>query len=166
MLWQLTPISAVSKYENVRKLCWHGKDLVKHFPETIPSRARDPKFYYRAGFLQGGSSIELRLKMPAEFVEEVYTTYTVQAKAIFNAAEKTPSDPYNPLMLPKWCFFTLPPDQNETQGVPPLLPQDFQILLLSSHPYKSNPTDWNHGESSGISINKKRSEIIYRAEDW
>lgn len=166
MMWQLTPISAVSKYENVKNLRWHRKDLVEHFPETIPSRARAPRFYYRAGFLQGGSSIELRLQMPAEFVEEVYSTYTLQAKSIFNGAEKLPSGANNPNILPKWRFFTFPPDQNETTSVPPLLPQDFEILLLSSHPYKSNPTDWNHGESSGISISKKRREIIYWAEDW
>ena len=166
MSWQLTTISAVSKYENVKRLRWYRQDLVEHFPETIPSKARYPKFYYRAGFLQGGASIELRLRMPAEFVEEVHATYLRQAKSIFNGAEKLPSGAIDPNKLPKGRFFTFPPDQNETPGVPPLLPQDFEILLLSSHPYKSNSTDWNHGESSGISISKKRSEIIYWAEDW
>ena len=166
MMWQLTPVSAVSKYENVKSLRWHRKDLVEHFPEKILSRARDPQFYYRAGFLQGGASIELRLYMPAEFVEDIYATYIARAKSIFNGAEKLPSGTHNPNILPKWHFFTFPTDQDEMPGVPPLLPQDFEILLLSSHPYKSNPTDWNHGESSGISISKKRSEIIYWAEDW
>jgi hypothetical protein len=166
MLWQLTPVSAVSQYENVKSLRWHRKDLVEHFPKTIPSRAQDPQFYYRAGFLQGGASIELRLHMPAEFVEEVYETYMAKATSIFNGAEKLPNGAHNPDILPKWHFFTFPTDQNETPGAEPLLPQDFEILLLSSHPYKSNPTDWNHGESSGISISKKRREIIYWAEDW
>jgi len=166
MMWQLTPVSAVSQYENVKSLRWHRKDLIEHFPETVPSRARDLKFYYRAGFLQGGASIELRLHMPAECVEDIYETYRAQAKSIFNGAEKLPSDAHNPNILPKWHFFTFPEDRNETSGVPPLLPQDFEILLLSSHPYKPNPTDWNHGDSSGVSISKKRREIIYWAEDW
>ena len=166
MLWQLTPIFAVSQYENVKRLRWHRKDLVGHFPETIPSTARNQKFYYRAGFLQGGATIELRLQMPREFVEKIYSTYMLQAKSIFNGAQELPSGSNNPNILPKSLFFTFPPEQNETQGVPPLLPQDFEIILLSSHAYKSNPTDWNHGESSGISISKKRSEIIYWAEDW
>jgi hypothetical protein len=69
-------------------------------------------------------------------------------------------------MLPKWHFYTWSPQRNETQDTAPLLPQDFEIILLSSKPYKSNPTDWNHGESAGISISKKRNEIIYWAEDW
>lgn len=166
MLWQLTPISAVSKYENVKRLRWHRKDLVEHFPETIPSGARDPRFYYRAGFLQGGASIELRLQLSAESVEEVYATYMLLAKSIFNGANKLPSGSNNPGILPKWRFFTFPPEQNETAGVPTLLPQDFENMLLSSYPYKSKPTDWNHGESSGIAISKERSEIIYWAEDW
>lgn len=166
MFWQLTPISAVSKYENVKRLRWHRKDLVKHFPETIPSVARDPRFYYHAGFLQGGASIELRMQLPAESVEEVYATYVRQAKSIFDGARKLPSDSSNPNVLPKWRFFTFPPEQDETPNVPPLLPRDFEIMLLSSYPYKSNPTEWNHGESSGISISRERSEIIYWAEDW
>jgi hypothetical protein len=91
MMWQLTPVSAVPKYENVKCLRWHRKDLVEHFPETIPSRARDPKFYCRAGFLQGGASIELQLHMPAKFVEDIYETYIAQARSIFNGAEKLPS---------------------------------------------------------------------------
>ena len=166
MAWQLTPITAVFSYENVKSLRWHRQDLVEHFPKTIPSGAQDPKLYYRAGFLQGGSSIELRLQMPTEFVEEVYATYKIKAKSIFNGSEKLPSDENNPNILPKWHFYTFPIDQNETSDLSPLLPQDFKILLLSSYPYKLNPTDWNHGESSGISISIKRSEIIYWAEDW
>lgn len=161
MLWQLTPISAVSQFENVKSLRWHRKNLVEYFPETIPSRARDPQFYYHAGFLQGGASIELRLHMPAECVEDIYETYMAQAQSIFKGAEKLPSGAHNPNILPKLHFFTFPADQNETPGVATLFPQDFEILLLSSHPYKSNPTDWNHGKSSGISINKKRREILY-----
>ena len=165
MMWQLTPISSVSKYKNVKSLRWHRKDLIKHFPETIPSGARDPRFYYRAGFLQGGSSIELRLQMPVEFIEKVHATYKLKAKSIFNGAGKLPTGANNPNILPKWRFFTFPPDRSETPA-PQLLPQDFEIMLLSSNPYKSMPTDWNHGESSGVSISKKRRVMIYWAEDW
>ncbi len=166
MLWQLTPISAVSMYENVKSLRWHREDLVEHFPETIPTRARAPQFYYRAGFLQGGSSIELRLQMPAEIVEEVYATYRPRAKLIFKGGKELPRGADDPNILPKWHFYTFSPDYNETSSLPPLLPQDFDTLLLSSHSYNSNPTDWNHGDSSGISISRKRREIIYWAEDW
>ena len=166
MLWQLTPITTASRYKNVMTLRWHDQHLIEHFPEQIPSDAGNPRFYYRAGFLQGGSTIELRVQMPAKVIEEVYAVFRPQAKAIFNGAEKLDRGTGNPDMLPKWSFFTFPPDQSGASGLPPLLPQDFEILLLSSHPYKSNPTDWNHGESSGISISKKRREIIYWAEDW
>ena len=166
MLWQLTPITTTSKYNNVMTLRWHDQHLVQHFPEQIPPDAGNPRFYYRAGFLQGGSSIELRVQMPTDFVEEVLTTYRPQAKSIFNEAEKLERGADNPDILPKWNFVTFPPDENETPGTHTLLPKDFEILLLSSEPYKSDPTDWNHGKASGISISRQRREIIYWAEDW
>jgi hypothetical protein len=166
MLWQLTPITTTSKYNNVMTLRWHDQDLIQHFPEQILPNAGNPRFYYRAGFLQGGSSIELRVQMPANFVEEVLTTYRPQAKSIFNGAEKLERGADNSDMLPKWSFVTFPPDENETLGTHTLLPKDFEILLLSSEPYTSNPTDWNHGKATGISISRQRGEIIYWAEDW
>lgn len=84
MLWQFTPIVAVSKYQHVKSLRWHRQRLVEHFPEVIPSSARGAKFYYRAGFLQGGSTIELRVQMPSEFVEQVWATYQPKAESVFN----------------------------------------------------------------------------------
>lgn len=166
MMWQLTPIVAASKYQHVKTLRWHQQRLVEHFPEEIPPNARGARFYYRAGFLQGGSTIELRVQMPAEFVEQVWATYRPKAKSVFNGAEELDRGAGNPDMLPKWSFVTFPPDRGQTSGVPTILPEDFEILLLSSHPYKSNPVSWNHGESSGISISLKRREVIYWAEDW
>ena len=151
MLWQLTPITTASKYQNVMTLRWHDQHLVQHFPEQIPPNAGNPLFYYRAGFLQGGSTIELRVQVPAKKVEEVYAAYRPKAKAILNGADKLERSAGNPDMLPKWSFFTFPPDENETPGTHTLLPKDFETLLLSSEPYKSNPTDWNHGQASGIS---------------
>jgi len=166
MLWQLTPITTASKYNNVMTLRWHDQQLIEHFPEQIPSDAENTRFYYRAGFLQGGSTIELRVKVPAKHVEEVYTAYRPKAKIILNGAEKLDRGTSNPDMLPKWSFVTFPPNENEIPGTHTLLPKDFKILLLSSEPYKSNPTDWNHGKATGISISRQRREIIYWAEDW
>ena len=165
-LWQLTPITNASKYQNVMTLRWHDQNLVKHFPEKIPSDAGHAQFYYRAGFLQGGSSIELRLQLPERDVEEAYAAYVPKAKAIFNESDKLDRGTTNPDMLPKWRFFTFPLGENQTPGTHTLLPNDFEILLLLSQPYKSNPTNWNHGRSSGVSISRDRREIIYWAEDW
>lgn len=166
IFWQLAHITDVSKYENVKKLRWLREDLIEHFPETIPATAQNPKLHYNGGFLQGGAVIELRLQMPAESIEEIYSTYIRQAKAIYKGVEELSRDADNLNMLPKWHFYTWPPQRNETRDTAPLLPQDFEIFLLSTKPSKSNPTDWNHGESAGISISKKRNEIIYWAEDW
>ena len=105
-------------------LRWHRQDLVGHFPEKIPPDAKNAVFYYRAGFLQGGSSIELRVHMPEEFVEEVCSTYEPQAKFIFRGAERTEKEPDDPDGPPKATFFTFPLDQHETPREGILLPQD------------------------------------------
>jgi len=165
-LWQLTPITDPSKYQNVITLRWHDQDLIEHFPEIIPAYAGNTRLYYRGGFLQGGSTIELRVRMPDNFIESVYQKYRPEAKATYNGAEKLEGGVNHPNKLPKWRFATFSPDEYDTQGHPSLLPQDFEILLLQSHPSKTNPGDWNHGQSSGISISRQRREIIYWAEDW
>ena len=166
MSWQLTPISAASMYENVRNLRWHRDDLAEHFPETIPASARNPGFYYRAGFLQGGASIELRIEMPAKFVEDVYATHLPLAKSVFNGNQQLLRGTDEPIDLLKGYFYTFPRTHDESPSSRPLLPDDFETLLLSSHPHRSGPADWNRGESRGISISRERREIIYWAEDW
>ena len=166
MLWQLTPITKISKYRNVKSLRWRDQSLIEHFPERIALNAGNPRFYYRAGLLQSGSTIELRVQMPAKVVEEVYDTYRPQAKAVFNGVDKLEQGAERQAVLPKWNFMTFPPTENETLGAHSLLPKDFEILLLTAQPYKSNPMDWNHGRSSGISISRHRREIIYWAEVW
>jgi hypothetical protein len=166
ILWQITPITNISKYQNIKTLRWYDQTLIEHFPEKISSNARSPRFYYRAGFMQSGSTIELRVQMPVKDLEEVYARYRPQAKAVFNGADKHGQRGDNQQILPKWYFMTFPTDENENLGTHSLLPIDFEILLLSAHPYKLNPMDWNHGQSSGIGISRHRREIIYWAEVW
>ena len=166
MLWQLTPITKISKYRNVKSLRWRDQSLIEHFPERIALNAGNPRFYYRGGLLQAGSTIELRVQMPAKDVEEVYATYRPQAKAVFNGVDRSEQGAEREDILPKWNFMTFPPAENETLGKHSLLPKDFEILLLTAQPYNSNPMDWNHGRSSGISISRHRREIIYWAEVW
>ena len=164
--WHLRPITSVSKYQHVKKGRWHNPKLVEHFPDTIPSSARHIEFYYRPGFLQGGSTIELRIQMPENLVEDIYTTYRPRAKSVFGGAERLDRSASNPNMLRKWTFYTFQEDQFETTDEMSLLPPDFEILLLSSRPYKTSPVDWNHGDCSGISVSRKRREVIYWAEAW
>ena len=164
--WQLAHITDVSKYENVKTLRWLRADLIEHFPDTIPATAQNPKLHYNGAFLQGGAAIELRLQMPAESVEEIYSTFIRQAKAVYRGVEQHSRGADDLNRGPKWHFYTWPPQNNETQDAASPLPQDFEIILLSSKPYHSNPTDWNHGERAGVSISKKRNEIIYWAQDW
>ena len=166
VFWQLAHITDVSRYENVKTLRWLREDLIEHFPETIPATAQNPKLHYNGGFLQGGAAIELRLQLPAESIEEIYLNSVRQAKAIYRGAEGHSRDSDNLDILPKRHFYTWQPYRNETQDAATLLPQDFETVLLSSKPYNSNAADWNHGEIAGISISRKRNEIIYWAEDW
>ena len=53
----LQPDTKISRYENIRS-SW-SPEYVKHFPKSIPNQAQNVKFFYRPGFLQGGSTMEL-----------------------------------------------------------------------------------------------------------
>lgn len=162
MTWQLTPISDVSKYENVKRLRWHRKDLLEHFPETIPSRIQDPRFFYRAGFLQGGASIELRMELPQREFDTIVKKNRAKAKFILNHLGKAKSGKFTGEVhfAPKSGFYTVyRAELTDEYQIGPL-PDDFETFCLHIEGH------FNHGESSGISVSKERREIIYWAEDW
>lgn len=46
---------------------------------------------------------------------------------------------------------TFPKDEfSSSNNVVALLPSDFDMTLLSSRPYKTNPINWNHGDAAGV----------------
>ncbi len=147
----MMPMRDVNQYEAiVHEAIVHGygHELTEHFPPHIPSNAREVKFYYEPGFLQGGSLLQLRCKLPADEIATLRDRYLPLAKRVYSGSA-----------IPITSFY------NEKQ-IPGDLPQDFQILILGGKPYKTNPVDWNHGYTYGLAISTQRQEVIYYADEW
>ena len=159
--WQLTRISRVSHYENVLNHRWHRSDLIEHFPESIPETAREVKFHFNAGYLQGGAAIELRVRLPADIIEEIDRTYRPRAKSVFDAAGDPVESNAKADPLPKLSFHTVPFEIDPTSGRFTPLPEGFETLLL----WSPESVNLNHPRGAGITISHQRREVIYWAQD-
>jgi hypothetical protein len=158
MMWQVTPISDVTQYENVIGLRWLRPDLIKHFPKTIPSNAWNPAFFYRAGFWQGGASIELKLQMPAQFMDETSTAYRSKANFRFWEPDRTMTGANKAGRVPYLSRI----DKSKKSYESPDSAEKFETFVLSECP----PVSLNHGERAGLYIDSINNVITYRAEDW
>ena len=166
MWWQLRPVTRISTYARTKAKRWHAPHLIAHFPEKISPEWKDSKFHYHPGFLQGGSAIELRVKMPPRDVHALYEEYSAMAKLSCRGDAKLDRTVGNPDMFPKFTFHTFPREEIHSTNTLALLPSDFQMLLLSSRSYHTNPVSWNHGDCAGLSVSTTRNEVIYWAEAW
>ena len=143
-----TPILDVNQYETILKS--YDPKLTRHFPPHVPGSAMQVQFYYLPAFLQGGSYLQLRCKLPSEEINALLDRYRPIAKQIGSNNEIAASDG-----IPLTSFHG-----------EPQLPEDFQILILGGEPYKTNPADWNHGYTYGLAISTQRQEVIYYADYW
>ena len=158
MMWQATPILDVTQYENVIKLRWLWPDLITHFPKTIPADAQNPAFFYRAGFWQGGASIELKLQMPAQFMDDTSAAYGSKANFKPWKSERTMTEANDDDELP----FVSRIDKNKKSYQSPDTADKFETYVLRGRP----PISLNHGERAGLYIDRINKEITYWAEDW
>lgn len=143
-----TPIFDVNQYEAIVQS--YGPKLTPHFPPHIPSDATGVKFYYEPAFLQGGSYLQLRCRLPADEIAALLEQYLPIAKEVRSSNEMAVNND-----IPLTSFY------GEMQ-----LAGDFRILILGGEPYKTNPVDWNHGYTYGLAISTQRQEVIYYADYW
>ena len=158
MSWQGMMITNPRLYEIVLNHRWLATDLIEHFPESIPKSAENVVFYYTGGLLQAGSTLELRVRLSAEAVDEVERNYRPQAIGRFDAVRKPASDDVTVKILPKLHFQTLPAEANWALRTAPL--EEFETLLLQA----PEPVNLNHPKAAGVSIDRARNEVIYWAE--
>lgn len=119
------------------------KNLLNHFPANIPDNAKDVKFYYFPGFLQGGMVIKLEFKASKEEIESYINKYKDKSSHIYNPTIST--DYGKPS--------TYGIDLNETRG-------DVQLYILN------NTGPQNHGHLAFIAVNDEHTEILFQAERW
>ena len=162
MMWQLTPIADVTQYENVINLRWLRPDLIQHFPKTIPSDAKNQAFFYRAGFWQGGASIELKLQMPAQFIEETSAAYRSKTNSRVIDSGDSINETNTTRELPYESRITKSKKPDESLDAS----EKSETFIISERPYRTDPISWNHGERAGLYIDRRHNQITYWAEDW
>ena len=151
-------ITDVSRYEEIRGSIWSHQELVKHFPAVIPSDAANTHFIYYSGQLQGGSFLQLKMKLSQTKIKKLLAQYRHQSQRKYRGGNT--NDHLNQKNgLPTTFFHT---SDRETDS----FPVSYEILVLGAHDRGNSSFKWNHGDSYGVAIDKYASEIVYWAEVW
>ena len=151
-------ITSPYRYEIVLDHRWLDAGSIGHFPESIPSLAETVVFHYSGGFLQGGSDLELRVRLSTEAIEAIERSYRSQAIGVFDSAGEPTSNENAVTLLPKRHFYTLPLEREWDRRTTPNA--GFETFLL-----QAPRLNLNHPKGSGISIDRARNEVIYWAVD-
>ena len=142
----LEPSSNIDDYQSALESV--PIELVEHFPKTVSAGVKS-RFYYRPGFLQGGTSIQLGLDTNTLSIEKIRAQY--EAKAVErwrgcsrkgNSAERMPRLQRPSASTHAAC--------------------DYDVYVLQTTPEE----EWNHGHESGIAFSEKRKEVLYWAKIW
>lgn len=128
-------------------------DRVAHFPREVPAGARDVRFYYRPGYLQGYEIMELRCKLPAGEVAAAEKQAKAAAQVIVRAEEYPPAATEQ--------FGTLPPlmfrnSANDGFGD---IPAGFTLYILRAE--TSDSKSWDKGVLYGTAVNRGSGEVIW-----
>jgi hypothetical protein len=151
------PLTDISRYQEALNYGSH----TKHFPEEIPVDATDVIFYYSPCFLQGGSLIQLRMKLLPKRIEEIQTLFRKNAKLKYipgceNNSLKYETSPQGTIIPHEYCFYT-----GDTLKYD--FPENYEILVLEDErcapKYK-----YSRGVWYGIAIDISTSEVVYWAE--
>ena len=136
----------------------YDQELVGHFPAEIPSSASLKRFTYLPGYMQGGSYIQLRLRLPADKILELYSKFAAIRTKSFFAGDYN-SHGYEKGWMPTTQFYT-------GDGNNRTFPDDFEIMVFDEVRNELPPDQWNHGRSHGVAISTNRNEIVYWADRW
>ncbi|KST61984.1 hypothetical protein BC008_08095 [Mastigocoleus testarum BC008] len=151
-------ITDVSRYEEIRSSIWSQQELVKHFPAVISSNASNTKFIYYPGNLQGGSFLQLKMKLPQTRIKQLLAQYRQISQRKYQGGNT--NDHLNQKDgLPTTFFYT---GDDDVESFPPT----YEILVLGARDKGNASFKWNHGNSYGIAIDRFASEIVYWAEVW
>ena len=135
----LVPVRTRSAYQPILKYRWENKYIVEHFPAEIPDEAQDIKFYYRAGLMQGGTTIELRMQMPEREFDSIVQNHRAMAKLILDhlGKDNDTKSQEKVYFAPPLMFYTVSRAEltDEYQIGP--LPADYEIFGINRQRYNS-----------------------------
>jgi hypothetical protein len=135
---------------------WTSSGLVSHFPKPLPATATKTELSAYPGFLQGGAWFQVRLTLPPVDVEAIYEAASKLAKDFYDGGDIFSAVNSKEHGLAGTSFHTTDLAHNVE------FPPDYRIFVFGAQ----NRGNWNHGESYGVVVSKKRNEVIYFAEDW
>jgi hypothetical protein len=98
-------ITDTSRYREIRNQLWPGNDQVKHFPNEIPTDAKNVRIAYSPGFLQGGSYFQVRLKQSPQKIQKLLSQYKSIAKHEYRGGN-TNDHTNQPNGVPTTFFYT------------------------------------------------------------
>ena len=145
-------ITDTSRYKEIRNQLWSDNDQVKHFPNDIPTDAKDVRIAYSPEFFQ------IRLKQPPKKIEKLLSQYRSIAKHKYKGGN-TNNHINQPNGVPTTFFYT---SDSPTES----FPANYEILVLNTDDKGRPGFKWNHGDSYGVAISSSASEIIYWSEKW
>ncbi|AFZ02268.1 hypothetical protein [Calothrix sp. PCC 6303] len=162
----------ISRYKEIFTNFGENAPIIKHFPRTIPTDAKNVKFYFQPGFLQGGTIIRLKMTLPPEKIKSLQAEFRNKAKRKYipgDIKNSSPQEEVSPqgIRVNFKYDLSLGDDQNSSEKVDnlPKVPSKYEILVIDDT--RGAPKyDWNHSDTYGVAINISSSEVIYFADDW
>lgn len=80
-----TPITDIEIYSDFISGCKKAyPHIAAHFPNEIPAEAKNAEFYYRQGFLQGDSMLNLKFQTSPEVINAYYDQFKQDATKTVN----------------------------------------------------------------------------------
>ncbi|MBK7998846.1 MAG: hypothetical protein IPK15_09060 [Verrucomicrobia bacterium] len=148
----LQPVTDLARYPEI-KAQW-STNLVSHFPAAAPDSA---VFYFQAGFLQGGSSLQLKVSMSDSEIASELSKISNNVLATYHGGNvNVHANETNG--IPTTFFFT-----NETNDH--TFPGDYAVMVIKADRRGGN-SSWNHGATAGVAVSTQRHVVVYWAEDW
>ncbi len=143
----------VSRYSEI-KATW-PTNLVGHFPDKASHPAA---FYFQPGFLQGGSSLQLKVTMSqADMVAEL-SKISPRVLVTYHGGDRD-EHRNSTNEIPSTFFFTSGTTNTRK------FPDDYAIMVIEANDGNGG-FPWNHGSTAGIAISTQRNIAVYWAELW
>jgi len=143
----MTPTNNVRKFEAI--LSKGNSPFTAHFPRHIPADARTVRFYYDPGALQAATILELGYTTTPERIDALYRDYARRATLALTAGME--NGVIEPMNIVKG-------DSDEFLD----FSNDYTLFYLDEKPPKDEQ-DWNHPQSHGVAISKKRHRVVFWA---
>ena len=124
---------------------------VDHFPEMIPFKASNIKFYYRPQFLQGGMEFQLKMFLPKEDIEFYRNKYSNTCIKILDTNDIE--------ALNEFGIFTVGNYVSDKSILP-----DSSLYLIKNR--QDVYYSWNHGAVAFVAVNEISNYILFQTEIW